>query len=717
MSLATAYAVAGITSLTVAAIFAYLGLTAQRPLGLAERHYRIWALAFLAQAIRQGLQMLAAQGMALAPLLADAAFIVTVALTVLGTLTLIERGQRWPVVALGAAAAMAWLLAAQRLGLDPYWQAVPMSVVLGGGLAVTGLALIARNRAERGVGYDVLAALFLLWGLNVVAGAVLRESQLFTKVGYFVGFLVNVGVVFFLMITAQRRAELLQHRSEMRLRTLADNLPALVAYMDAERRIRFVNRTGERWYARAADEILGHTIDELLPRAHVEANQADNAQALAGMPLHFERTQPYPDGVTRTVEVFYIPDRGEDGTVRGVFGVINDVSERRATEAQLRQSQKMEAIGQLTGGVAHDFNNLLGVISGNLELLDETLADQPELRAKLQRAARAVDRGATLTSSLLAFARQQPLAPRVLDLARVVREMTDLLRRTVPESIEIELIAAGGLWRCAADMAQLQNALLNLVLNARDAMAEGGKLTIETANARLDDAYAEAHAEVAPGQYVLLAVSDSGVGMPAAVIARAFDPFFTTKRGGSGTGLGLSMVYGFAKQSGGHVKIYSEPGHGTTVKLYLPRSHAAADAGDEDASRAEARGNGETVLVVEDDDEMRRLTCDLLTTLGYAPTATRTGPEALDLLRTMSAVDLLLTDVMLPGGLNGRQLAARAVDERPGLRVLYMSGYTENAIVHHGRLDPGVQLLQKPFRRRDLAVKMRAVLARPVEAE
>lgn len=247
-------------------------------------------------------------------------------------------------------------------------------------------------------------------------------------------------------------------------------------------------------------------------------------------------------------------------------------------------------------------------------------------------------------------------------------------------------------------------------------MAEGGKLTIETANARLDGAYAETHLEVTPGQYVLLAVSDTGQGMRPQVMARAFDPFFTTKRGGSGTGLGLSMVYGFAKQSGGHVKIYSEPGHGTTVKLYLPRSHDPADPAEAARDRAEARGNGERVLVVEDDDAMRRLTCDLLTTLGYAPTAARHGPEALELLRTMPSPDLLLTDVMLPGGLNGRQLAARAVEQRPELRVLYMSGYTENAIVHHGRLDPGVQLLQKPFRRRDLALKVRAVLAQPADA-
>jgi len=711
MSLATAYAVASIISLTVAAIFFYLGRTTR-----AEPHYGIWALAFLFQAMRQGFQTLAAQGMAIGPLLADAAFIVTLALTVLGTLALIEQLSRWPMVLAGAATAMAWLVAAQTLGLGPFWQAVPMSMVLGSGLAATGLALLARHRSERGIGLEVLAALFLLWGANVVAGTVLRDSPLFTQIGYFVGFLVNAGVVFFLMIVAQRRAELMQRRSEMQLRTLADNLPALVAYMDAERRIRFINRTGERWYARPAAQIVGQPIEALLPPAHVEANRTENAQALAGVPLHFERTQPYPDGVTRTVEVLYIPDRGEDGTVRGVFGVIADISERRATEAQLRQSQKMEAVGQLTGGVAHDFNNLLGVISGNLDLLDEALAGQPRLRELLRSASRAVDRGATLTGSLLAFSRQQPLAPRVLDLAKVVREMTDLLRRTVPESIEIELIAAGGLWRCAADIGQLQNALLNLVLNARDAMADGGKLTIETANARLDDAYAEAHLEVTPGQYVLLAVSDTGQGMPPEVVARAFDPFFTTKRGGSGTGLGLSMVYGFAKQSGGHVKIYSEPGHGTTVKLYLPRSHDDADPAEVERDRAEARGSGERVLVVEDDDAMRRLTCDLLTTLGYAPTAARHGPQALELLRTMPPPDLLLTDVMLPGGLNGRQLAAKAVDQRPDLRVLYMSGYTENAIVHHGRLDPGVQLLQKPFRRRDLALKVRAVLARPGEA-
>ncbi len=383
---------------------------------------------------------------------------------------------------------------------------------------------------------------------------------------------------------------------------------------------------------------------------------------------------------------------------------------RRGTiEAQLRQSQRLEVVGQMTGGIAHDFNNLLTVILGNAELMLETgFADAEELVAMIRDAA---GKGAELTARLLAFSRRQALDPKVIDVNRQVARLDGLLRRVLGEQIDIEVVRGGGLWEALVDPAQLDSALLNLCINARDAMQGGGRLTIETANAHLDQAYANWHEEVQPGQYVMIAVSDTGTGMSREVVARAFEPFFTTKPAGKGSGLGLSMVFGFVKQSNGHVKIYSEPGQGTVVKLYLPRAQAPAETGAaaDPPRAAEPRGTA-TILAVEDDDLVRAYVVKQLRALGYTVIGVRNGAAALDHLRAAPAIDLLFTDVVLPGGLGGRELATQAQALRPGLPVLFTSGYTENAIVHHGRLDPGVFLLNKPYRRQELAEKIEIVL-------
>jgi len=377
-------------------------------------------------------------------------------------------------------------------------------------------------------------------------------------------------------------------------------------------------------------------------------------------------------------------------------------------QAQLQEAVKMRAIGQLTGGVAHDFNNLLTVILGNAEVLADELRSDPRLRALAEMTQSAAERGAELTNRMLAFARQQALEPRAIDANKLIAGMDGLLRRTLGEDQEIEVVRRAGLWPTMVDPSQLESALLNLAINARDAMPKGGKLTIETANAHVDDEYAASHDEVKPGQYTMISISDSGEGMSRETMERAFEPFYTTKGVGKGTGLGLSMVYGFVKQSGGHVKLYSEIGNGTTVKLYLPR----ADAVEAEAVTAAAseRGGSETVLVTEDDDMVRAHVGRMLRDLGYTVIMASNGPEALKIVDSGAAFDVLLTDVIMPGGMNGRELADAAAVRRPGLKVLFMSGYTENAIVHHGRLDPGVQLLHKPYRRRDLAAKLRRVI-------
>lgn len=386
----------------------------------------------------------------------------------------------------------------------------------------------------------------------------------------------------------------------------------------------------------------------------------------------------------------------------------NEVRERTAA---LRQAQKMEAVGQLTGGIAHDFNNLLQVIVGNLETVSRNL---PEEMARLRRAAtqamNGAQRAAALTQRLLAFARRQPLDPKPLDVNVLVRGMSELLRRSLGETVEVETVLAGGLWRTEADPNELESALLNLAVNARDAMPSGGKLTIETSNSYLDEAYAARHAEVTSGQYVLVSMSDTGTGMDQETLSRVFEPFFTTKSEGKGTGLGLSQVYGFVKQSHGHVKLYSEVGEGTTVKIYLPRlvgNLAEHDLGDRVIAPEAAVG--ETILVVEDDEDVRTYSVAALRELGYIVLEAADGPSALAILESRH-VDLVFTDVVLPGGISGADVVARARVNRPGLKALFTSGYSRNAIVHHGRLDRGVSLIPKPFTYEDLAARVRDIL-------
>ncbi|WNZ65807.1 PAS domain-containing protein [Myxococcus sp. MxC21-1] len=487
----------------------------------------------------------------------------------------------------------------------------------------------------------------------------------------------------------------------------------------------------------ALPEVDGQGYFELLDRVFTTGQ----AFVGRGMKVSLQRT---PDDTLAEsyVDLVYQPIIEPDGSISGIFVQGHDITEqkraqdelrqykdhleelvqertraleeseaeRRQAEAALRQAQKMEAVGKLTGGVAHDFNNLLQVISGNLQLLFRDVGDNAQAQRRLTTAVGAVERGARLASQLLAFARRQPLNPTVINLGRMVRDMDDLLRRALGEDVALETIIGGGLWNTFADPNQLENVILNLAINARDAMAGEGKLTVEAGNAMLDDHYAQLHPDVVPGQHVLLAISDTGCGMPPEVLERAFEPFFTTKPEGRGTGLGLSMVYGFVKQTGGHVKIYSEVGHGTTIKIYLPRSLQAEMPRAEVISE-HVEGGTETLLVVEDDAEVRATAVEILTELGYRVLKASDGQSALAVIQSGIPIDLLFTDVVMPGPVRSPELARQAKALSPDLEVLFTSGYTENAIVHGGRLDPGVQLLSKPYRREDLARKIRQLLA------
>jgi PAS domain S-box-containing protein len=487
----------------------------------------------------------------------------------------------------------------------------------------------------------------------------------------------------------------------------------LILISDRQGNLAEVNPSCRSILGYAPEEMIGHSAIEFIYPEDLENTRNEMRAGRRGLHMrNFDCRYVHRDG--RVVALSWTGVWSEPEQRHFFIG--RDMTERIKLEQQLRQSQKMDAIGHLTGGVAHDFNNILTVIIGTIEILAQAVADRPQLAAVARMIDEAATRGAALTQQLLAFARRQPLQPRTTDINALVVETVKMLRPTLGERIEIESMLEDDAWPVDVDPSQLGTALLNLAVNARDAMPDGGMLTLETGNVVLDESYAAANSDVAPGPYVLIAVSDSGTGIPAEIRDKVFEPFFTTKDVGKGTGLGLSMVYGFVKQSGGHIKIYSEDNHGTSVKLYLPRAAAQADQPAE-APIATFSGGYECILVVEDDALVRKYVIAQLESLGYATIAAADAVEALRLIEQGAKIDLLFTDVIMPGTMNGRQLAHAILARRPGVKVLYTSGYTENAIIHHGRLDPGVALLNKPYRKTDLARKIREVLDAPVSIQ
>jgi PAS domain S-box-containing protein len=521
-------------------------------------------------------------------------------------------------------------------------------------------------------------------------------------------------------LTERRAAETKLRESEEQFRLLVQSVTDYAIFM--------LNVDGHvaSWNA-GAQHIKGYAPEEIIGRHFSDFyTEADRAAGLPRVGLEtatrngrweHEGQRVRKDGTAFWAHVVIDAIRDDAGKLVGFAKVTRDITERREAEAALQaaqatmiRSQKLEAIGQLTGGVAHDFNNLLQVISGNLQLLSKDVAGNARAETRVQSALAGVARGSKLASQLLAFARRQPLEPRVVNPGRLIKGMDEMLRRALGGEIEVETVVAGGLWNSLIDPDQLENAVLNLAINARDAMNGEGRLTIEASNAFLDDEYVRQHDELSAGQYVMIAVTDTGTGIPPDILERVYEPFFTTKAEDKGTGLGLAMVYGFLKQSGGHVNIYSEVGAGTTVKLYFPREVASEDTLVA-ALFDEIKGGEETVLVVEDDDEVREVAVSMLTELGYRVVKARDAASALVIVDSGIPIDLIFTDVMMPGTLRSPDLARKAKERLPGVAVLFTSGYTQNAIVHGGRLDPGVELLAKPYTREALARKIRHVLA------
>ena len=524
-------------------------------------------------------------------------------------------------------------------------------------------------------------------------------------------------------MTEQHEAAMATLESERRFRLLVQGVTDYAIFMlDPEGRVANWNTGAERIKGYSAEEIVGQHFSRFYTPEDVEKKVPWKALETARTEGRFtaEGWRRRKDGTRFWASVVIDPIFADDGGLIGFAKVTRDLTERREAQLELErsqqalfQSQKMEAVGQLTGGVAHDFNNLLTGITGSLDLLKIRLAQGRlnELERYVTAAQGAAARAATLTHRLLAFARRQTLAPKSVNANSLVGGMEELIRRSVGPTMRVETVLAAGLWNCFCDPNQLENAILNLCINARDAMPNGGTVTIETANTSVDDAVA-AEREMERGQYVALCVTDNGSGMSADVIGRAFDPFFTTKPAGQGTGLGLSMVYGFARQSNGQVRIYSELGEGTTVKIYLPRHVGAAvkesiQPEPVELPRAEA---GETVLVVDDEPTIRMLIGDTLSELGYRGIEAGDAASGLKVLESDAKIDLLITDVGLPGGMNGKEMADAARAKRPKLKVLFITGYAENAAITNGHLEPGMQVMSKPFSMDKLASRIRSII-------
>jgi PAS domain S-box-containing protein len=538
-------------------------------------------------------------------------------------------------------------------------------------------------------------------------------------------------------ITEQVKAEQALRDSEAKFRSFAQAMPNHVWTAPPDGLLDWFNDQVYQYSGVAPGELDGQGWAAIVHPDDIAAAAANWAASLAsGNFYQAEFRLRRADGIYRWHIGRAVAIRESDGSITRWIGTNTDIEDQKNTaealahlnetlelrvesrtaellkaQETLRQSQRMESLGNLTGGVAHDFNNLLQVISGNLQLLLREIAGNEKAERRVQNAMAGVTRGAKLASQLLSFGRRQPLAPRVVNIGRFIRETDDLLRRALGDEIEIETVVAGGLWNTLIDPGNIENAILNLAINARDAMDGNGRLTIEAGNASLDDDYARTNPDVTPGQYVLLAITDTGCGIAPEIIDKVFEPFFTTKSEGKGSGLGLSMVYGFVKQSNGHIKIYSEPGQGTTIKLYLPRATEPEDA-MVPVVTGPVEGGTESILVVEDDAEVRETTVAILLDLGYRVLKAKDAQSALSVVESGSPIDLLFTDVVMPGALRSPELARKARERVPGIAVLFTSGYTENAIVHGGRLDPGVELLPKPYSREALAHKIRAVLAK-----
>ena len=486
-------------------------------------------------------------------------------------------------------------------------------------------------------------------------------------------------------------------------------MPTMVSYVDKDSRITYANKAVADWLGLPREQVVGRRIREVMSPEFATSIAPHVAAAMRGESISVTITNTR-NGRTHDWQTHFVPEVAPNNDVRGFFSIIYDLTELKRLEARLLQAQKMEAIGQLTGGIAHDFNNLLGVVLGNLQLLERGVAETPNLARKVHTAMRAAVRGADLTRRLLSFARKQILDPTVVDTNRQLTAFNDLLQRTLGDSIDVRMVQAPDLWNTRVDAGQFENAILNLAINARDAMPQGGRLTVRTQNVVLDSVFCHDHPQIEPGEYVSISVSDTGAGIDPETLKRVFEPFFTTKESGKGSGLGLAMVHGFAEQSGGIALIESQRNRGTTVKLYLPRSREEQTEREDTIVTKAAPGGNETILVVEDDADLRETVVTALVQLGYRALSAPNADIALRILSGPDRIDLMFTDVMMPGGMLGPTLAKRARELRPDIEVLFTTGYADTSALNSTAGLSGTDIIHKPYRNEELAVRIRYLL-------
>lgn len=503
------------------------------------------------------------------------------------------------------------------------------------------------------------------------------------------------------------------HLYQLRAQVL-DSLPVLIAYVDQDLRYVFNNRAYGTWFSVNTDSLIGKTIQEVVGKPAYKHIRPHLERALSGQPVYYESAIPFEGDRIRYVAARYMPKFDGEGNVQGLYAIVSDITEARQMSAQLAQAQKIQSLGQLTGGVAHDFNNLLGVIQGNAELLQLQVKNNAQAASEIASIIAAVNRGAALTKRLLAFARHQDLSPIVVDISKQIDDSCDMLQRTLGETIELAFTSRDEQAHVCIDTAQLENALLNLAVNARDAMPDGGELHIETSAVSVDKESAELFGEMTPGDYITVSVSDTGEGIDSALLERVFDPFFTTKDISKGSGLGLSMVYGFAKQSGGHITVDSTQTVGTTFTLYFPRTNDPLTPVSTDNEVHDSPAGGECVLVLEDDESLRNIPITILRDNGYDVIEASSGKEALAQLRSGLHIDLLFTDVVLPGGISGFDVAKAAVESQPDIKIIFTTGYAQNSTEGEDLTAPTITL-SKPYRRTALLQTVRNALNEKTE--
>lgn len=674
-----------------------------------------WAAAFAANTARSVLQLMAAPDN-LVYLAVDGLLILFATLLLRGTCELVQVRLRPHWLLLGILPFLVWVLLTPLLPIPSWWRSLPIAWAAAASYAVNGWLLWQHAQIKPRLGFRWIGGLFFIWALHVANYPFLRHLPDWAPAGFMIAFALSLLIALGLISLALRVSEQREKLTDNLLHSFIENAPFGMVLKDQNRRYRVINPVMQVRYGWTAKEALGRRASDMLPDdASDRLTRIEDEVFATNQALRFEGTIQRADGAIRYVEELRFPIPGPDGQPAGIALISNDVTDKRQMEEQLAAASRLEIMGQIASGLTHDLNNILTVVIGNLEMITEEgeeSALHDEIRRAIEAALGSALQGADLTRSLLAFVRRQAIQPRAVDLNRFVQRMAELLIRTLDARIRIETIAGAGLWHCTVDPAQLESALLNLAINARDAMIDGGRLTLETGNIRVDDTYA-AQADIAVGDYVMLTVSDTGAGIPADIRNRIFEPFFTTKDPGKGTGLGLSMVHGFVRQSGGHITVYSEIGTGTTFRLYFPRSDLPADDPMPATNWAgPAFGNGQSVLLIENDPKVRDLTSRHLSKMGFRVSACSSATDALAVAGQNRDFAALVCDLVLSGSMDGVQVAGLIQRLLPHIAIVFMSGYTRDSIHNTAPLPSEALLVQKPFRLVDLAEALRHALTR-----